>query len=212
MMHGLQGRNPPCRQAHGFAVRCSGIRRMHQKKDLHLPVSWLTEATAIFKMRMAHCLRSEDNKEEHSSAVFSNGLTATNALPQLTPSNGLFLLLSGSPLSFLFTFVLIVLWCPVRSCCILWCFLQTCILFHKISSFWNLPLIPFIYCLISVMIRKWTVPFIFPSFTSPVSDSGYVGLLFIRCTLWSIVRSFKISDAAIHHLSFTYSIADSIQL
>ena len=92
MMHGLQGRNPPCRQAHGFAVRCSGIRRMHQKKDLHLPVSWLTEATAIFKMRMAHCLRAEDNKEEHSSAVFSNGLTATNALPQLTPSNGLFLL------------------------------------------------------------------------------------------------------------------------
>ncbi len=62
------------------------------RKDLHLPVSWLTEATAIFKMRMAHCLRAEDNKEEHSSAVFSNGLTATNALPQLTPSNGLFLL------------------------------------------------------------------------------------------------------------------------
>lgn len=28
-----------------------------------------------------------------------------------------FLLLSGSPLSFLFTFVLIVLWCPLRSCC-----------------------------------------------------------------------------------------------
>ena len=35
---------------------------------------------------------ARNNKEEHSSAVFSNGLTATNALPQLTPSNGLFLL------------------------------------------------------------------------------------------------------------------------
>ena len=60
------------------------------RKDLHLPVSWLTEATAISD---AHgSLLARNNKEEHSSAVFSNGLTATNALPQLTPSNGLFLL------------------------------------------------------------------------------------------------------------------------
>jgi hypothetical protein len=29
------------------------------------------------------------NKEEYSSAVFSNGLTTTNTLPQKTPSNGL---------------------------------------------------------------------------------------------------------------------------
>lgn len=57
------------------------------------------------------------NKEEYSSAVFSNGLTTTNTLPQKTPSNGLSSSLSGSPLSFLFTFVLIVLWCPLRSCC-----------------------------------------------------------------------------------------------
>ena len=48
-------------------------------------------------------------KEEYSSAVFSNGLTTTNTLPQKTPSNGLSSFLSGSPLSFLFTFVLIVL-------------------------------------------------------------------------------------------------------
>lgn len=91
MMHGLQGRNPPCRQAHGFAVRCSGIRRMHPKRSP--PACELAHGSyRYFQMRMAHCLRSEDNKEEHSSAVFSNGLTATNALPQLTPSNGLFLL------------------------------------------------------------------------------------------------------------------------
>jgi hypothetical protein len=91
MMHGLQGRNPPCRQAHGFAVRCSGIRRMHPKRSP--PACELAHGSyRYFQMRMAHYLRAEDNKEEHSSAVFSNGLTATNALPQLTPSNGLFLL------------------------------------------------------------------------------------------------------------------------
>ena len=113
MMYGLQGRNPPCRQAHGScryfrmrSVACRGAIRHADRltaspfavaafavcirKYLHLPVSRPTAAVAIFGC--AWLIACAHNKEEHSSAVFSNGLTATNALPQLTPSNGLFLL------------------------------------------------------------------------------------------------------------------------
>lgn len=68
-------------------------------------------------------------------------------------------------------------------------------------SFRNLPPSLFLYYLIGMMIRKWTVPSRFPSFTFPVSDSDYVGFLFVRSIQQAVFRSFKRSDAVIHHFS-----------
>ena len=62
--------------------------------------------------------------------------------------------------------------------------------------------IPFLYYLIDAIIRKWTVPFKFPSCIFPVSDSGFIRFLFVRSINWSVLRSFKMSDARNHHFSY----------
>ena len=95
------------------------------------------------------------------------------------------------------------LYCDVRfrSCCTYCAFSRYRFNSHWKLSFRNLPLNLFIYYLISVMIRKRTVPSLFPSCTFPVSESDYVGFLFVRRTQWTVTWSFKISDAVIHHFS-----------
>ena len=95
------------------------------------------------------------------------------------------------------------LYCDVRfrSCCTCCAFSRYRFNSHWKHSFRNLPLNLFIYYLISAMIRKRTVPSLFPSCTFPVSESDYVGFLFVRRTQWTVTWSFKISDAVIHHFS-----------
>lgn len=95
------------------------------------------------------------------------------------------------------------LYCDVRfrSCCTSCAFSRYRFNSHWKHSFRNLPLTLFIYYLISAMIRKRTVPSLFPSCTFPVSESDYVGFLFVRRTQWTVTWSFKISDAVIHHFS-----------
>jgi hypothetical protein len=66
-------RNGPCRKVGDCRIREISARLF---VDLYVHGSLLTRKI----------------KEEYSSAVFSNGLTSTNTLPQKTPSNGLILL------------------------------------------------------------------------------------------------------------------------